>query len=287
MVSDTLTRPSLRQEPLDLSHWRLKLIGWPTDSKRPPVLLVPGHLCPHNFWLPPKRNGFGDWLWEHNFRPFALSDPGSTQRFANHPRRTSDWVFHIIPRAIHAICEATGKAPHVIGYSAGAAYTLACQSLLNPAPKIASLAMVGTQVTIAKESKWVRGALRALGRLAVPINGRWLGLPTSGNSAIELSEYLDLKAGDGELSQPLMHLRSAPSIDIAAPILSVASTADSIAPIMGSKELFERIKAPNKLFVTLAQSKGQPAIEHFELFARRHRDIVWPHLLDWLKRTTD
>ena len=103
MVSDAPTRPSLRQESLDLSRWRLKLIGWPPDAERSPVLLIPGHLCPHNFWLPPKRNGFGDWLWEHNFRPFALSDPGATERFANHPRRTSDWVFHIIPRAIHAI----------------------------------------------------------------------------------------------------------------------------------------------------------------------------------------
>ena len=219
----------------DLSHWRLKLIGWPSDAERSPVLLVPGHLCPHNFWLPPKRNGFGDWLWEHNFRPFALSDPGATERFANHPRRTSDWVFHIIPRAIHAIYEATEKAPHVIGYSAGAAYALACQSLLNPAPKIASLTMVGTQVTIAKESRWVRGALRALGRLAVPINGRWLGLPTSDNSAIELSEYLDLKAGDGELNQPLMHLRSAPSIDIAAPVLTLPAQQIASRPSWGRK----------------------------------------------------
>ena len=87
------------------------------------------------------------------------------------------------------------------------------------------------------------------------IQGRWLGLPTSGNSAIELSEYLDLKAGDGELNQPLMHLRSAPSIDIAAPVLSLASAADSIAPIMGSKELFERIKAPNK-FVCDARQRA-------------------------------
>ena len=287
MVSDAQTRPSLRQESLDLSRWRLKLIGWPLDSKRSPVLLIPGHLCPHNFWLPPKRNGFGDWLWEHNFRPFALSDPGASERFTSHPRRTSDWVFHIIPRAIDAIYAASGKAPHVVGYSAGAAYALACQALLKPAPKIASLAMVGTQVTIAKEPRWVRGALRALGRLSVAIDGRWLGLPASGNSAVELSEYLDLKAGDGELSQPLMHLRSAPCIDIAAPVLSLASAEDNTAPIMGSKELFERIKAPDKSFVTLAQSESQPAIEHFEFFARRHRDIVWPHLLKWLKRSVD
>ena len=287
MVSDALTRPSLRQEALDLSRWALKLIGWPPDANRAPVLLIPGHLCPHNFWIPLKRNGFGDWLWEHNFRPFALSDPGATERFANHPRRTSDWVFHIIPRAIDAVYEATGKAPHVIGYSAGAAYALACQSLLKPAPKVASLAMVGTQVSIAKESRWVRGAVRALGRLSVPINGRWLGLPASGNSAIELSEYLDLKAGDSDKGQPLVHLRTAPSIDIAAPVLSVASAEDNIAPIMGSKELFERINAPGKSFVTLAQNEEQPAIKHFELFARRHRNIVWPHLLHWLRRTSD
>ena len=162
--------------------------------------------------------------------------------------------------------QASGKAPHVIGYSAGAAYALACQSLLKPAPKIASLTMVGTQVTIAKEPRWVRGALRALGRLSVAIDGRWLGLPASGNSAIELSEYLDLKAGDGELSQPLTHLRSAPSIDIAAPVLSLASAADNIAPIMGSKELFERIKAPDKSFVTLAQSKDATSYRALRTF---------------------
>ena len=40
MASDAQTRPSLRQASLDLSRWRLKLIGWPLDSKRLPVLLI-------------------------------------------------------------------------------------------------------------------------------------------------------------------------------------------------------------------------------------------------------
>ena len=287
MASDEPVRPFLRQEAEDLTHWNLKLISWPSDAERTPVLLVPGHLCPKNFWIPPQRNGFGDWLWDHGFQPFALSDPAATSRFANHPRRSSDWIFHILPRAIRAIYESTGKAPHLVGYSAGAAYALACQALLKPSPRIASLAMVGTQVSISKESKLLRGTLRALGRLSIPINGRWLGLPTSGNSAIELSEYVDLKAGDGALNQPLTRLRQANVINVASPVMSIASAEDEIAPLTGCQELFERIQAPDKAFVTLSKTDREPAIHHFELFARRHRALVWPHLLTWLQHTTD
>ena len=92
------------------NHWtsptETQAIGWPSDAERSPVLLSSGHLCRIISGYHPSGMDLGivNTTFDHSHER-----SGATERFANHPRRTSDWVFHIIPRAIHAIYEATEK----------------------------------------------------------------------------------------------------------------------------------------------------------------------------------
>lgn len=277
---------SLSREPLDLHLWGLEAISWDTDRIGPCVLLIPGHFCPRNFWFPRSRDGFGDWLYNQGFNPVALTDALDNQ-LSTETRRTSDWVFHILPRVIGHLAQSRNQKIHVVGYSAGGAYALASASLLQPQLNLASLAVVGTQVSHHQESQLTRRALRLLGRLPIRLNGRWLGLPVSHNSALELSEYVDTKAGEPFSRTPLSSLRAPASITIHTPLLSLSSSHDVVAPPEGCKELFERVNAPEKRFQMLENNQTQRPIQHFELFARRHREQVWPILLDWLRRRAD
>lgn len=275
-------RSSLHKESVNLAPWGLEAISWETDVPRQPVLLIPGHFCPRNFWFPKSRNGFGDWLFERGFAPIALTD-SQGHSAATSARRTSDWVFHVLPRLITHLKQTRGQSPTLIGYSAGGAYALACLHILKADLDIAGLAIVGTQVDYHQEAPPIRRALRLLGQATTSIQGRWLGFPTSINSAAELSEYVDVKAGDGAGHNPVAALRSRAVLDVDMPLLCLASRSDSVAPIKGCKALFERIKAPSKRFIEIDGN----SVEHFELFARKHQARVWPHLLSWLQRTAD
>jgi len=279
-------RAALHTESVDLSPWGLEAIGWSHNNDSRPVILIPGHFCPRNFWFPPTRDGFGDWLTAHNFAPVALTDLKSGLRFSS-ARRTSDWVFHILPRVITHICETRGEPPHLIGYSAGGTYALACLHLLRDQLSVADLVMVGSQVEFHQEGLATRKALRLLGRIAATINGRWLGMPESINSAVELSEYVDAKAGDGVLHNPMSALRLKQLIELKTEVLSISSDADLVAPPLGIRMLHDKLSAPAKGLIELKTDSELGPIQHSEFFSRRHRNRVWPHLLDWLQRDAD
>ena len=286
MGTDSAPRVPLHTESIDLTRWGLEAIGWSHQSDSKPVILIPGHFCPRNFWFPPARDGFGDWLASHNFAPIALTDRESGYP-ASAKRRTSDWVFHILPRVISHVFETRGEAPHLVGYSAGGTYALACLHLLKNQLSVGDLVMVGSQVQFHQEGFTTRGALRLLGRLAATINGRWLGLPKSINSAVELSEYVDAKAGAGMLHNPITALRFREAIEVKANVLSIASHADHIAPPHGVRILHDKIQAPTKKLIELDSRSALGPIQHFELLARKHQNRVWPHLLAWLQRAAD
>ena len=279
-------RASLHLENVNLAPWGLEAVGWEVEDERHPVILVPGHFCPRNFWFPSSRNGFGDWLFEHGYAPVALTDTQSPSP-ATKKRRTSDWVFHILPRLITHLKQTRGRSPTLIGYSAGGAYALACLHILRSEINLAGLAIVGTQVDCHQEPPLTRRALRFLGQARASIQGRWLGFPASINSAAELSEYVDIKAGDGSGHNPIAVLRSQTVIEVDVPVLCVASNADRVAPLSGCKMLYDRIQSTSKEFTEVGNERTGTAIKHFELFARKHKASIWPHLLDWLQRTAD
>ena len=286
MGTDSAPRAPLYTESVDLSRWSLEAIAWSHQRDSPAVILIPGHFCPRNFWFPPTRDGFGDWLATQNFAPIALTDAQSTTPLTP-KRRTSDWVFHILPRVIAHVHETRGKPPYLIGYSAGGTYALACLHLLKEQLSVAGLVMVGSQVQCHQEGFTTRGALRLLGRVAATINGRWLGLPESFNSAVELSEYVDVKAGAGMLHNPIAPLRLKQAIEVNTNILTLYSAADRVAPPHGVRTLHDKIEAPNKKLIELESNGTLGAIQHFELLGRKHQNRVWPHLLEWLQRAAD
>jgi hypothetical protein len=126
-----------------------------------------------------------------------------------------------------------------------------------------------------------------LGRVAATINGRWLGLPESFNSAVELSEYVDVKAGAGMLHNPIAPLRLKQAIEVNTNILTLYSATDRVAPPHGVRTLHDKIEAPNKKLIELESNGTLGAIQHFELLGRKHQNRVWPHLLEWLQRAAD
>ncbi len=275
------TRPHLTRTTLNLTQWGLELITWKVATQNPPILLIPGHFCPRQFWLPTHRNGFADALATLGFQPFVLAP--TTKRTYRLSRKTSDWAFRIVPSALNFIAEQSGMSPHALGYSAGGAYLLAAQALLTSPAPCRSMCLIGTQLESAQpnETRFAQGLLGTLGRLSIQLNGSWLGYPQSHNTAAELSEYVDAKA-QSATKGPLAALMKPNPLEIVTPLLSLSSDADTVAPPHGCRELFQRINAPIKNFEILRSKDEDHPIHHHSYFSSRHQAGLLERLNAWM-----
>ena len=194
---------------------------WLVASKR----LQTGHPHPRPF-LPPQLLVSPNTRWirrlasEPQLRAYRINRSSNLELLLrqNAAHRTGSFTFY---RESLATSVKRGEPPHLIGYSRRHLRSRMSPPASGPTHLLGTWSWSGSQVQCHQEGSATRGALRLLRRIAATINGRWIGLPESINSAVELSEYVDAKAGAGMLHNPITALRFKEVIEVNTNVLTM------------------------------------------------------------------
>ena len=253
-----------------------------------PILLAPGTFSNSSFWLGTRGVGFARSLVLNGFEAWVLDFRGHGQspRPARGQRwNIDDWGRFDVPAAVAAIVE-TGRAPFLIGHSAGGVSILAALAG-DPAVRAATRGAVIAATPLPWLQRWRRMAayiMRSASRRLDTFPALLLGLGPEDELPGVMEQWMDWNIrGVWQGNDGTDYIPALARVD--TPMLFLGGSAERrFAPADAVRALYDIVGPQDKRLVIAGTVHGfSRDYDHVDLIVSRDSQAeVWPIMLSWL-----